>query len=172
MKKTIILTTLLFTLFAPVLSKAQSAPASQEDVTKSLEIARNIIKASTGLADDFVNYKGEFLQKDGSDNAYYTVKDIDVGTSTQYVVVRAKGGTIFAAIYTGKDKQDKGPILAFTAFTGGVITLRKNSDLSIVADDAPAKGTLKYYLKIKDTKIASFTYDVEANKGTLLVAVQ
>jgi hypothetical protein len=172
MKKTFILI-VACALLVPLISNAQAPQITASDTEFSLNIARNILKAATGLANDFADFKGDFLQKDGSNNSYYMVKDIDIGTSSQYVVVRANGAVTYAAVFDPKDENDKTPLLAFTAFTGGIIAIRPNTDITVEEDSAASQGsTLKYYLKAKDIKIASFTFDTGTKSGTLLVAVQ
>ena len=172
MKQLFISVAFIFTLMLPALSHAQSK-SDDPTVTKSLDIARNMIMAVSGLADDFKKYKGDFLMKDKSENAYYMIKDIDLGTDLQYVIVKPKGTTVIAAIYKNKSKDDKTVSMAFAAFTGGITTLTNGKDFTIVRDEATTNdGALKYFLKLKDTKIAAFSYDAKANEGTLLVAVQ
>lgn len=171
MKKTFILAAALVIMMLPLFSHAQVSSTSTADAEKSLGWARNMIKAVTGLGDDFARFKGDFVQKDGSDNSYYGAKDLDVGTDTQFVILRAKGSTAYAAIYKGADKSDRGPAMAFAAFTGGIMTL-SHGDFTVKGDDTQPKGTLKYYLIVKDTKVASFTFDINENSGTLLVAIQ
>jgi len=167
MKKSVILIVTIVAMAFPSLTRAQT------DAEKSLDWARNMVKVTTGLANDFATFKGDFLQKDDSENSYYTAKDIDVGTTRQYVIITPKGSGRFAAIYVGADKDDKTPAMAFAAFTGGIITLNNGGgDLTVTHDDAQPSGTLKYYLSVKGTKVASFTFDITENKGTLLVAWQ
>jgi hypothetical protein len=173
MKKAHILIGALCLLILPLYSTAQGSDVSAAQTEFSLNIAKNILKAAGGLANDFANFKGDFLQKDGSGNSYYSVKDIEIGTSSQYVIMRANGAYTYAAIFEPKDDSDKTPILAFTAFTGGIITVRQNTDINVVQDSAGSQGTtLKYFLMAKDIKIASFTFDTGTKSGTLLVAIQ
>jgi len=173
MKKAHILIAALCLLIIPLCSTAQGSDVSAEQTEFSLNIARNILKAAGGLTDDFASFKGDFLQKDGSGNSYYSVKDIEIGTSSQYVIMRANGAYTYAAIFEPKDDSDKTPILAFTAFTGGIMTIRQNSDITVVSDPAGTQGsTLKYFLMAKDIKIASFSFDTSTKSGTLLVAIQ
>jgi FlaG/FlaF family flagellin (archaellin) len=178
MKSTIILLALAGVLVFPALSRAQGpVPVAAKtienaDVTLSLEMARNMLKAGKGLTNSFADMKGDFLQKDDSGNSYYTVKDFNLNTDSQYVIQRTSGDYNFAAIFKQKDANDKIPMLAFTAFTGGIITVA-GSNFTVARDDAaqPA-STLKYYLKVKDIKIASFTFNVDTKEGTFIVAVQ
>ena len=175
MKRSLLLLVTFCALAVPFFSNAQTSDGSTsaEMATKSLDMARNILKIAMGLTDDFAAYKGDFLQKDDSGNSYYAVKDFEIGTNSQYVIIRANGGSTYAAIFDPKDENDQTPTLAFAAFTGGIITIRKNNDISVEQDAAASTGsTLKYYLKAKDIKIASFTFDVSKKSGTLLVAIQ
>ncbi len=170
MKRSLFLIAAVLVLAFPIGSYAQS---SADDATKSLDMARNMIKVALGITDDFVKYKGDFLQKDDKGNSYYAVKDLDIGTNSQYVIIRANGGSTYAAIFEPKDADDKTPTLAFAAFTGGIITVRANSDINVVNDPAGTQGsTLKYFMMAKDIKIASFTFDTSTKSGTLLVAIQ
>jgi len=173
MKRSHILIAALCLLMLPFISNAQASSSPAEDTQLSLDIARNILKAARGLANDFADFKGDFLQKDDSGNSYYTVKDIEIGTSRQYVIMRANGAYTYAAIFEPKDDNDKTPTLAFTAFTGGIRIIQDNPDVTIVQDTEGTQGSkLKYFLKAKDIKIASFTFDVGTKSGTLLVAIQ
>ncbi len=172
MKKAHLLIAALCLLILPFCSTAQTSDATAQ-AEKSLNIARNILKAAFGLTNDFSNFKGDFLQKDESGNSYYSVKDLEIGTSSQYVIMRANGAYTYAAIFEPKDENDNTPTLAFAAFTGGIITIRQNSDINVIEDPAGTQGsTLKYFLTAKDIKIASFTFDTSKKSGTLLVAVQ
>jgi len=165
----------LCVLIFPFFSKAQTADASTlaDQTNKSLDIARNILKVAAGLSDDFAAYKGDFIQKDNSGNSYYAVKGFEIGTDSQYVIMRANGASTYAAIFDPKDGNDNTPTLAFAAFTGGIITIRQNNDITVEQDATASTGsTLKYYLKAKDIKIASFTFDTGTKSGTLLVAIQ
>ena len=158
-------------LFIPLCSSAQTATAEATEL--SLNMARNMLKAAGGLTNDFANFKGDFLQKDNSGNSYYTVNGIEMGTNSQYVIMRANGAYTYAAIFEPKDDNDQTPTLAFAAFTGGIITIRKNTDINVVSDPAGTQGTtLKYFLMAKDIKIASFSFDTSTKSGTLLVAIQ
>ncbi len=160
-------------LLLPFCCSAQTSDSPADQAEFSLNIARNMLKAAGGLANDFVNFKGDFLQKDNSGNSYYAAKDIEIGTSSQYVILRSNGAYTYAAIFEPKDDNDKTPVLAFTAFTGGIMTIRQNTDISVVNDPVGTQGsTLKYYLMAKDMKIASFTFDTTTKSGTLLVAIQ
>jgi hypothetical protein len=173
MKTSHIFIAALCMLIIPFCSSAQTSESAKDDTEFSLNIARNILKAASGLSNDFANFKGDFLQKDDSGNSYYVAKDIDIGTSRQYVIMRANGAYTYAAIFEPKDDNDKTPILAFTAFTGGIAVIKENSDISVAQDPAGTQGsTLKYYLMAKDIKIASFTFDTGTKSGTLLVAIQ
>lgn len=178
MKPKIILLVLASALTFSTLSQAQSpTPVAAKttdnpDVTLSLEMARNMLKAGKGLTNNFADIKGDFLQKDDSGNSYYSVKEFNLNTDVQFVIQRSNGNYTYAAVFKSKNADDKLPVLAFTAFTGGIPTV-SNSNFTIVQDDAaqPA-GILKYYLKVKDVKIASFTFNVNTKEGTFIVAVQ
>jgi hypothetical protein len=173
MKRSLLLIALFGAFILPAkFSAAQTVTA--EDTEFSLNIARNILKAASGLTNDFANFKGDFLQKDeSSGNSYYSAKGLEMGTGSQFVVVKANGVVTYAVIFNPKDDNDKTPILAFTAFTGGIMTIRVNSDISVEQDPAGTQGTtLKYFLKAKDIKIASFSFDTSTKSGTLLVAIQ
>jgi len=173
MKKAHLFIAALCLLLLPLCSIAQTADVAAQQTEFSLNIARNILKAATGLSNDFADFKGDFLQKDDSGNSYYTVKDLEIGTSSQYVIMRANGAYTYAAIFKPKDDDDKTPILAFTAFTGGIMTIRQNTDIRVVEDSAGTQGsTIKYFLMAKDIKIASFSFDTGTKSGTLLVAIQ
>src|SRR5258708_24089064 len=97
MKKSHILITALWLLILPLCSNAQTSTVADQ-TEFSLNIARTILKAAGGLTNDFADYKGDFLQKDGSGNSYYMVKGLDIGTSSQYVIMRANGSYTYAAI--------------------------------------------------------------------------
>jgi hypothetical protein len=177
MKSTIILLALASVLIIPSVSKAQgtvvaSTTTANPDVTLSLDIARNMLKAAKGITNNFADFKGDFLQKDGSGNSYYMVKDLNMNTETQFVVLRHGGDYTYAAVYKAKDDSDKIPVLAFTAFTGGITTLT-DGNFSVVKDSAtqPA-NTLKYFLAIKGNKIASYSFNVDTKEGTFIVAIQ
>lgn len=175
MKKTLAVAAAIIAILLPVLSLAQTAGTQDatQDATKSLEIARNMMLAAAGIGDDFKSFKGDFVMKDGSDNSYYQAKGIELGTESQYVIVKPDGKTVLAAIYKQKDNDDKTPIMAFTAFTGGIITLTGGKDFSVEQDKSldDAKS-LKYFLIVNTLKVASFTFDVESKEGTLLVTFQ
>ena len=81
MKKSILLLVTLCAFAIPFYSSAQTSDCSTstEQATKSLDMARKFLKIAAGLADDFAAYKGDFLQKDGSGNSYYQVKDFEIG---------------------------------------------------------------------------------------------
>ncbi len=171
MKRTFGLIAILIIMLLPLFSQAQTS--SSEDASKSLDIARSMLKAVTGLADDFKSFKGDSLFKDKNGNNYYRVINIDLGTDKQYVVVKANGTTVIVALYSQKDKDDKTPILAFASFTGGIITLTSTTNFSVDQDKSISDPkSLKYFLKINDTKIASFNLNTETKEGTLLVAMQ
>ncbi len=169
MKNTLIAIVAIIALFISPTARAQDA---NSDAAKSLEVARNMVLAVSGLADDFKKYKDDFIKKDESGNAYYLIKDLQLGTDAQYVIVKPNGTTVIAAIYTGANKEDKSVAMAFAAFTGGIITLTGTKDFSVDADKSSDKNTLKYFLKLKDTNVASFSYSPNDNEGLLLIAVQ
>ncbi len=171
MKKIIISLSTLFVLLFPALSYAQ--PVSNAEVTRSLDMAKNMIKATTGLSDDFKNFKGDFVTKDKSDNSYFAAKDIDLGTESQYIVVKPSGTVLLAATYSPKNQNDKTPVMAFTAFTGGISTIAGGSDFSIEQDKSSSDTrSLRFFLMFKTLKVASFTFNTESKEGTLIVSVQ
>lgn len=175
MKSLIILFALAGTLACPSFIKAQAAPADNDknsDLNVSLDMARNMIKVLRGLTNSFADFKGDFLQKDGSENSYYSVKDLDLHTDTHFVVLRHNGDYTYAAVYKPKDSDDKTPALAFAAFTGGITTVGGSNFVIVEDSTGQPKGTLKYYLTIKNNKVASFTFDVANKQGTFIVAIQ
>ena len=177
MKRSIILIATLCALIFPMAySNAQTSDASTitpADVELSLNIARNILKAASGIANDFADFKGDFVRKSDSGNSWYMAKGLEMGTGLQYVIVRPNGGVSYAVIFNPKDESDKTPLIAFTAFVGGIITIRQNDDITVEQDPAGTQGTtIKYFLKAKDIKVASFSFDTGTKSGTLLVAIQ
>ncbi len=177
MKRTFILIITLTAMLFPVFSNAQSVPVktnTDADAAKGLDIANTMMKATLGLGDDFVKYKGDFLQKDASENSYYTVKELDMGASSQYVIVRKNGVSMFVSTFKGTDKEDKTPGIALTTFIGGIKTVSNNKDIVIIPDvsNNQSNDVIKYFLTVKDRKIASFTFNTVKNEGRMVVAFQ
>ncbi|MEP6614085.1 MAG: hypothetical protein ABJA76_19415 [Mucilaginibacter sp.] len=175
MKSFIILFMLAGALAFPTLTNAQAAPADNDknsDLNVSLDMARNMIKVLGGLTNSFADFKGDFLQKDGSENSYYSVKNLEMNTDTHFVVMRHTGDYTYAAVYKPKDSGDKIPALAFAAFTGGISTIGGSNFVIVEDSAAQPKGTLKYFLTIKGNKVASFTFDVANKTGTFIAAIQ
>lgn len=176
MKSLIILFALAGALALPSSTIAQGVPADNNDknsdLNVSLDIARNMIKSLRGLTNSFADFKGDFLQKDGSENSYYGVKNLDLHTDTHFVVLRHTGDYTYAAVYKPKDSDDKTPALAFAAFTGGISTVGGSNFVIVEDKTSQSTGTLKYYLTIKDNKVASFTFNVAEKEGTFIVAIQ
>jgi hypothetical protein len=169
MKKILVAITFIAVLM-PHLSFGQ-ASSGTADAEKSLGMAREMLKSFSGITDDFKSFKGDFLMKDNSGNSYYEAKGLNIGADAQYVAVKTSGTVVLLATYKPKDKDDKDPTLAFTAFTGGIKAL--NNELNVENDKSASTGSsLKYYITAKDIKIASFTFDAGTREGTLIVAVQ
>ncbi len=162
--------TLLIIILLPVLAHGQGTmTGNTEKVKKSLEIAREMLKAIEAMPDGFKSYKGEFSKKD-AEYSYYKAKDIDLSTDQQYVVENKSGALSFFATYKKKDKDDKTPILAFVAFTTGIGKVTDGKDY--VVENAPYDSTSldqTYYMNFKNARVATFTFNSVLKSGTFLV---
>jgi hypothetical protein len=139
-----------------------------KDGARSLEVAKNMLVAAHAITNYFADIKGDFVQKDAGDNAYYKANGPDLGADSQYVVIRANGDPAFIAIF-----KDDNAGHAFASFTAGIVVERQSDKFTVIKDDTMTQeGVLKYFLKLNDIKLASYTFDIGKKQGTFLVAIQ
>ena len=165
----------LFLAFTAALSisatriHAQGLSVTEEDTKASLEISKNIIRLIGSLAKDFTDLKGDQLTKTEDGTVVYAVNNMESMMSTnQYVMIKSGGAAYYIASYTDDPKK---LTMSFAAFTGGVITLT-NADGNFVIEQDKVKSTddkLVYIMKVKDTKVGSYTMDVQKKEGTMII---
>jgi hypothetical protein len=147
----------------------QGSGTSTEDATASLNISKNIIKIIGSLAKDFTDMKGDLITKTDDGTSVYGVKNLDgMMESSQYIMIKSDGGKYYIASY--KDDYKKLG-MSFAAFTGGVTTVT-NNDGNFSVEPNKEKSTsdkLVYMLLVKGTKVGSFTMEMKAQEGTMII---
>jgi hypothetical protein len=161
---------ILLLLLSAMAANAQTTlTGSNEKVSRSMEIARAMLKAIQAQPDGFQRFKGEQDRRDGGD-IYYAAHDTDLYTSQQFVIAHAAGSTSFVATYKRKDKEDRIPILAFVAFTTGILTLPGGKEYTVEnGEQDPATLDQPYYLKMKDVRMATFVYNPVLKQGVFTI---
>ena len=170
MKYAIFLLMALGTL-TPVASRAQSMANTftDSDMAKIVAIQGAMLKVIGELQNNFVKYKGELLKKNADGNSYYAVKDLDMGTPTQYIMVNDQGISVYIAVFSAKNLDTKLPLFASAAFSG----LDKKYGFAVTQIyDQQAKGILKYSLTFETLRPATYLMDVVKIQGTLVVGNQ
>lgn len=179
MKKLILAAAALFMLAtAPVAAlHAQTATESkttQEDAKASLAISQGIISILGDLAKDFKEYKGDLVTTTKDGTSVYKVKGLEqMQADDQFIAVRKDGVALYMASYKGSTDADvKKLASSFAAFVAG-ITTNTNNDGNFTVEQDKEKSvdkTLVYLLKVKGTKVGSYTMDVEKKEGTMVIA--
>jgi hypothetical protein len=163
-------------LLQPVCSLAQepgTVSGETKNVQSSLGIAREMLKIIKELPDSFKTYKGGFAMKDEAGNSLYQANDTDLATNEQYVEVKKTGALVFMATWKKKDRMDKTPVLAFAAFTGGIMNVTDGMGYIVsnpITDSTTSE--LTYYLKTLGAKgeiIACFKFNPIFKESTLVV---
>jgi len=160
-----------FGILTPVAGRAQGDAASftSADMTKVVAIQDAMLKVIGEIQNNFEKFKGDFLKKSAEGNSYYAVKDLDMETSTQYIMVNAKGVSVYIAIFSPNKLDTKLPFFGVAAFSG----LDNKYGFTVKKEDTDkTNGMLKYSLKFGSLQPASFMLDVVKIQGTLIVANQ
>jgi hypothetical protein len=158
-------------ILTPAASSAQSMPTAftDSDFYKEAAIQGAMLKVIGELQNNFEKYKGELLKKNADGNSYYAVKDLDMGTPAQYIMVNAQGVSVYIAVFSPNKLDTKLPFLGSAAFKG----LDKQYGFEVrQIDTDPAKGLYKYTLRFDTLHPASFIMDVLKIQGTLVIGNQ
>jgi len=158
-------------LLSPVASQAQykSPDFTDADLAKIVAIQGAMLKVIGEIPNNFEKYKGALLKKTEDGKSYYTVKDLDMGTPTQYIMVTAEGVSVYIAVFAAKNLDTKLPFFASAAFTD----IGKKNGFEVTQDyDQQAKGILKYAMRFETLHPASYLMDVVKIQGTLIVGNQ
>jgi hypothetical protein len=177
--KKIVLFFIAMAFLLPLFAGAQelgTVSGETKNVQSSLNIAREMLKIIKALPDSFSTYKGTQSIKDEAGNTLFKSDDTDLATDQQYVEVKKSGAHVFLATWKKKDKSDKTPVLAFAAFTGGIMNVTDGMGYIIsnpVTDSATSE--LTYYLKtlgVNGEIIAIFKFNPIFKESTFLVGKQ
>jgi hypothetical protein len=155
-------------LLTPAASRAQTAPPAftDSDLAKIVAIQGAMLKVIGELPNNFEKYKGALLKKTDDGKSYYAVKDLDMGTPTQYIMVNADGVSVYIAVFSVKNSDIKPPFFASAAFTD---LDKKNGFVITKSDAGQANGILKYALTFDTLHPALYLMDVVKIQGTLVV---
>ena len=174
----IVLSFIVVALLLPALVRGQegTVSGSTEKVMKSLDIARAMVKVLKDMPDSFASYKGAFAQKDEIGNSLYRSSDTDLCTDQQFVEVKKSGACVFMATWRKKDKADKTPVLAFAAFTGGIMNVTDGMGYIVsnpITDSTTSE--LTYYLRtlgVNGEIVAMFKFNPIMKESTMIVGKQ
>jgi len=158
-------------LLAPAAGSAQSMPTNftDADIAKEATIEASMLKVIGELQNNFEKYKGVLLKKTDEGNSYYAVKDLDMGTPAQYIMVNTQGISVYVAVFSPNKLDTKLPFLGSAAFKG----LDKKSGLVVNEIDTDvSKGMLKYALSFEGLHPAVFLFDMLKIQGTFVVGNQ
>ena len=156
---------------APLASCAQNMPTeiTKSDLAKQLAIQKAMLKVIGGLANNFADFKGDLLKTADDGSTYYTVKNLDMETPTQYIMVNPRGIPVYIAVFSADNLDIKLPLLSSAAFKG----LDKQNGLAVnQTDSEQGKQVVKYTLSFENLHPATFLLDVVKIQGTLVVANQ
>ena len=159
-------------LLAPLAGSAQVMPTTvtDADIAKQASIQRAMLTVIGELQNNFEKYKGALLKKNADGSTYYAVKDLDMGTPTQYIMVNPQGISVYIAVFSESKSDTLLPFLGSAAFKG-----LNNDEAGLFVkqiDTGTAKGMLKYMLTFEGLHPASFMFDVVKIQGTLVVGNQ